>query len=58
LKTFGAQDWTVAVKATPATEFVMPVADTAAVEEVKVTPERVTMTVLKPATVTGVKLIT
>jgi len=33
------------------------VADTAAVEEVKVTPERVTMTVLKPVTVTGVNVI-
>ncbi len=57
MKTFDAQDWTVAVHCDKP-EFVMPlVADTPAVEEAKVTPERVTMTVLKPVTVTGVNVI-
>ena len=57
MKTFDAQDWTVAVHGDEP-EFEMPlVADTTAVEEEKVTPERVTMTVLKPVTVTGVNVI-
>ena len=57
LKTFVAQDWTLADQFdTPELETPL-VADTMAGLEVKSTPESVAMSVLKPVTVTGVNLI-